>query len=199
MDWTRENVDRLRRMIEVEHKSYREAAIALGTTRSAVAGKATRLAVTNETRSVSPWTDESIERLRALAENGATISEASRALGIKRHTIKRKGGQLGLTFRVGEFRSPDQAKRKAPRSRAERIVYLREKMLEIEPRLPLDEMPLTAISLFDLDDFTCRWPYGERSYKFCGRREANLGAGHPYCPMHEVQSFERVLICEAAE
>lgn len=198
MTWTEEKNAELRTMLE-NKVSFRKLAAHFGVSRSAIAGKAHRLGLSSSLRSVSPWTDERIEQLRALVSNKATLSEATRALGIKRNSVFRKAKQLSLVFRKGEFRTPSPNKRRAPRSRAERIVYLREVSMNAEPMLPLDMTPLTAISLFDLDDSTCRWPFGDRDFKFCGRREASLSAGHPYCPGHELQSINQPFLCEAAE
>jgi hypothetical protein len=45
------------------------------------------------------------------------------------------------------------------------------------------------ITIFDLDQFTCRWPFGERHpYLFCGAPPTRAGAS--YCPLHARLNFK---------
>lgn len=40
-------------------------------------------------------------------------------------------------------------------------------------------------SLLELEENSCRWPVGEprqKGFFFCGRPEADLAHGRPYCP-----------------
>lgn len=83
--------------------------------------------------------------------------------------------------------------RSSPLSRAGLIQHRRAQLIggPIEPLPSEDDYcpPEQRIGLFDLTNETCRWPYGERDYKFCGHDDADLKANIPYCTYHSRMAY----------
>jgi hypothetical protein len=53
--------------------------------------------------------------------------------------------------------------------------------------LPAEAPPEGGITLMQLQNETCRWPFGdprEPSFRYCGCAGANNAAGLPYCDEH---------------
>lgn len=53
------------------------------------------------------------------------------------------------------------------------------------------ESDVARVTLFDLANDHCRWPCGEigaPGFGFCGKPEADLSAGRPYCPAHTARA-----------
>ena len=148
------------------------------------------------------WTDERVELLKKLWQDGLSASQIAGELGgITRNAVIGKVHRLGLS---GRAKSPSSS---APRVRKPRSHMLRvsrpamrgntalalsydlEAELEPEPVelvIPLEQRR----TLTELNEDTCRWPIGDPSspdFYFCGGKPSS---GLPYCAHHSRVAYQ---------
>ncbi len=119
------------------------------------------------------WTDDRIEKLKALWDAGQSASQIAKELGegVTRNAVIGKAHRLGLKSRPSPVKS-DKVKAKAP---ARRTAKKDTKQL---------------ISLLDLTDRMCKWPIGhpgDADFHFCGK---NAEPGMPYCAGHCAEAYQ---------
>ena len=123
------------------------------------------------------WTTEQDCRLRELEEQGLSGYLIGIRLGKTRNAV------IGRSYRLRGYRRRAKAPTmkkipiKTPRRTSAQIVCV-----EAARPVPVDD-GRRLISLLDLTEDTCRWPFGDRgSYLFCGAPRA--GPSPPYCAEH---------------
>ena len=142
------------------------------------------------------WTDERVELLKKLWQDGLSASQIAAELGgITRNAVIGKVHRLGLS---GRAKSPSSS---APRARKPRSHMMRvsrpmsrgnnalalafEMEPEPEPELIENIIPIgQRRTLLELTEATCRWPIGDpkhEDFRFCGKPVA---ASKPYCGDH---------------
>lgn len=118
------------------------------------------------------WTDDRVELLKTLWGAGKTAAEIAKELGegLTRNAVIGKAHRLGLSGRV----TPVQKK--------------------IDKPLPPESKEILAknggISLLELTEKTCRYPYGDpkkEGFHFCGGKSL---AGLPYCAQHAEIAYQ---------
>lgn len=118
------------------------------------------------------WTDERVEQLKTLWGAGRTAAEIAKELGdgLTRNAVIGKAHRLGLSGRI----TPVQKK--------------------IDKPLPPETKQIAAknggISLLELTEKTCRYPYGDpqkSGFHFCG---GNSLPGLPYCSHHAEIAYQ---------
>lgn len=118
------------------------------------------------------WTDERVEQLKTLWGAGKTAAEIAKELGegLTRNAVIGKAHRLGLSGRV----TPIQKK--------------------VDKPLPPENVEIKAknggISLLELTEKTCRYPYGDPQkpgFHFCG---GDALAGLPYCAQHAEMAYQ---------
>lgn len=119
------------------------------------------------------WTDERIEKLKALWDSGQSASQIAKELGegVTRNAVIGKAHRLGLKSRPSPVKS-DKVKAKAPARRATK------------------KDPSKLISLLDLTDRMCKWPIGhpgDPDFHFCGKPAE---PGMPYCAAHCLEAYQ---------
>lgn len=156
------------------------------------------------------WTDERIETLKRLWNDGRSATQCAAELGhgITRNAVIGKIHRLGLTQRAKASRAkaPIAEKTRAPRPRmaeparqptprphAPRVIGAvaptlaprARAMPDVRPQeeamIPLSE----RVTLMELRDAMCRWPIGDPAaagFRFCGAKSP--GGGSPYCGYH---------------
>lgn len=153
------------------------------------------------------WTDERVELLKKLWQEGLSASQIAGKLGgVTRNAVIGKVHRLGLAGRaptsrqkVHRPRRPAAAthKRLAAKPRfaqqgnaAFRALY----QAEAEPYLPQYEeldIPLAERKhIVTLEESHCRWPIGDpqlADFHFCGKHKV---AGLPYCEFHARRAFQ---------
>lgn len=151
------------------------------------------------------WTDERVERLKALWLEGLSASQIAAELGgVTRNAVIGKVHRLGLSGRakpqVQPARTPAAPRPKAQQAtrpsvpRPSRPITIGNVALkaidapEIRPvSVPAaEEGPVVfeRIGILALNDSTCKWPIGDPGrpdFAFCGRRS---DSGIPYCAHH---------------
>lgn len=163
---------------------------------------------------MSSWTDERVDRLKAMHKEGLTASEmATRLGGITRNAVIGKCCRLGLGP-IGGGRASDPMKTRLQRAaeRADRparpprraapppvisvqaAVFGAEKVRPITAAQPrarhVDDTPGTA-TLLTLGAHMCKWPIGDpvlENFTLCGRRQEE--GKPPYCFEHNQVAYQ---------
>jgi GcrA cell cycle regulator len=143
------------------------------------------------------WTDERVELLKKLWQDGLSASQIAAQLGgVTRNAVIGKVHRLGLSGRAKspssgsprprKPRAPGSGLRLRPAYRGNAALLL-DYDLEAEPDLdPLaNVVPMgPRVSILELTETTCRWPIGDpgaQDFAYCG---SQTRASLPYCPYH---------------
>ena len=142
------------------------------------------------------WTDERVELLKKLWQDGLSASQIAKQLGgVTRNAVIGKVHRLGLSGRATPskpqrtvFKAPRPARPvsapSAPRRIAEPVAHAAP-----TPVRYVDEKPGTA-TVLTLGAHMCKWPIGDPSldsFTFCGRRSEENG---PYCHEHATVAYQ---------
>jgi GcrA cell cycle regulator len=153
---------------------------------------------------VLTWSDDRVEQLKKLWENGLSASQIAAELGnVTRNAVIGKVHRLGLS---GRAKSPSSA---APRQRKARpaqhmmrvarpvsrgntaLAHAYEVEMEPDPIAFDNVVPMSQrLTLLELNEATCHWPVGDPSsadFFFCGGKA--LG-GLPYCAHHSRIAYQ---------
>jgi GcrA cell cycle regulator len=120
------------------------------------------------------WSDDRIEALKGLVDQGFTARQIGDDLGVSRNAVIGKVRRSGFSF----FNKQGQVKEK-PRGRTRRY------QTAAPPSRPpgLTALPAESVAspvtFTDLTEVHCRWPVNHMLY--CG---ADRLAGSPYCARH---------------
>ena len=118
------------------------------------------------------WTEERLDKLRALWDKGLSISQIGEELGVTRNAIAGKAHRLGLPKRQSPIASKKAAAEKQP-------------VLEDVQELPLR----LALRKLNWSRSKCAWPSGDpkhTDFNFCGKP---INAGKPYCNDHCIEAY----------
>ena len=135
------------------------------------------------------WTDERVETLKKLWQDGLSASQIAKQLGgVTRNAVIGKVHRLGLSGRAAPSK-PARPVFKAPRpQRPVAQPAAPRRMAEYTPMVAvpqpppvryIDEAPGSA-TVLTLGAHMCKWPIGDPSsdgFTFCGRRQSD----GPYC------------------
>jgi GcrA cell cycle regulator len=143
------------------------------------------------------WTDERVELLKKLWQDGLSASQIAKQLGgVTRNAVIGKVHRLGLSGRAAPTK-PARPIIKAPRPQRPAAApsaprRISEPMASMPtPPAPvryIDEAPGSA-TVLTLGAHMCKWPIGDPSsdnFTFCGRR-ASEG---PYCGEHAQVAYQ---------
>jgi GcrA cell cycle regulator len=146
------------------------------------------------------WTDERVELLKKLWQDGLSASQIAKQLGgVTRNAVIGKVHRLGLSGRAAPskpartvFKAPRPARPvaaapSAPRRIAEPAVATAT-AVQPSPVRYVEEAPGTA-TVLTLGAHMCKWPIGDPAldnFTFCGRRS---GEG-PYCHEHSQVAYQ---------
>jgi GcrA cell cycle regulator len=138
------------------------------------------------------WTDERVELLKKLWQDGLSASQIAKQLGgVTRNAVIGKVHRLGLSGRAAPskpartvFKAPRPARPVAP-SAPRRIAEPHQAPVPVRI---LDEAPGMA-TVLTLGAHMCKWPIGDPAldnFTFCGRR-CDEG---PYCHEHSQVAYQ---------
>lgn len=148
------------------------------------------------------WTEEKIEKLRQMWEQGKTSNEIAKKLGVTKNSIVGKVHRLCLKARPSPIKNKDE--------KAEVVAETLELSVENEEDLSVSEetagldtakeqkekkskKPAHCLKLVELDSHTCRWPIGDPrddDFCFCGRK---VRVGQTYCDEHSMIAYVKAL------
>ena len=144
------------------------------------------------------WTDERVELLKRLWQEGLSASQIAKQLGgVTRNAVIGKVHRLGLSGRATPskpartvFKAPRPARPVAAAPSAPRRIAEPSSPQAPTPVRYIDEAPGTA-TVLTLGAHMCKWPIGDPAmdnFTFCGRRS---GEG-PYCDEHANVAYQPV-------
>lgn len=152
---------------------------------------------------VPGWTDERVERLRRLWEDGLSASQiAAQIGGVSRNAVIGKVHRLGLSGRVKPADAAGAGRRKAAREPEAAAPVEAEAAPVPAPALvfpetvapaPAAACAITAssrVTIMDLRESMCRWPLGDPTspdFHYCGDRSIT---GLPYCTHHAEIAYQ---------
>jgi len=119
------------------------------------------------------WTEDRIDALRKLWDDGLSASQIAKELGegVTRNAVIGKAHRLGLKSRPSPVKTDKEKKKAAPK----KVVKKTDKKL---------------VSLLDLTDRMCKWPLGhpgDDDFHFCGKASE---PGMPYCAGHCAEAYQ---------
>jgi GcrA cell cycle regulator len=148
-----------------------------------------------------PWTEERVEMLKKLWQDGLSASQIAAELGgVTRNAVIGKVHRLGLSGR-GQPTSSIKRQRRThgPATRRTRqavtIGSLALKMdalaeTEFRPRRNVVVPIAKRLTIFALTEHTCKWPIGDpgdEDFHFCGNDSLE---GVPYCEYHAGVAYQ---------
>lgn len=166
------------------------------------APKGIRLFATDERAVMMSWTDERVERLKKLWQEGLSASQIAAELGgVTRNAVIGKVHRLGLSGRGQPTSSMKRQRRvHAPAVRRTRPVALGNLALqtniealaetEFRPRRSVVVPIAKRLKIEALTERTCKWPIGDpgsEDFHFCGHDSLE---GVPYCEYHAGVAYQ---------
>jgi GcrA cell cycle regulator len=154
------------------------------------------------------WTDERVENLKKLWQEGLSASQiAGRLGGVTRNAVIGKVHRLGLSGRATTSRMkslrprrPAAATQKRTQPKTNRFAQQGNSALralyqgDVEPYQPQIEEVVIPLAerkfITTLTESDCRWPIGDPQhddFHFCGKGKVN---GLPYCEFHARRAFQ---------
>lgn len=140
------------------------------------------------------WPPARVDKLRELWAAGYSASEIAGLLGVSRNAVLGKRRRLDLPQRRDARpntrgpRSPRVFLSPEARALAAEQARLRRESLPLIPRELPTPPPSTEFrcDVWALTSTTCRYPYGDGPFTFCGAPVVN---GFPYCQHHREICF----------
>jgi GcrA cell cycle regulator len=148
-----------------------------------------------------PWTDERVERLKKLWQDGLSASQIAAEMGgVTRNAVIGKVHRLGLSGR-GQPTSTIKRQRRAHAPAVRRArqaltignLALKADVLaetELRPRRNVVVPIAKKLTIFALTERTCKWPIGDpgdEGFHFCGHDSLE---GAPYCEYHAGVAYQ---------
>lgn len=134
------------------------------------------------------WTDEQVEELKRLWDDGLSTGEIGKILGMSKNAVVGKAHRLGLVsrpspIRRGEGEKPEPEVKTKPAEK-KKAPPAAEKKKPAKAAKPAAKKDAHLLTVNDLTHDSCRWPIGDpkdADFHFCGKKAV---ADRPYCAEH---------------
>lgn len=137
---------------------------------------------------MSLWSDDRVDKLISLWQEGLSASEVACALGcVTRNAVIGKVHRLGLAGRAGPSRGRRHHQPIASKARA---VTTNEPAIAAVTEDPYLYEDGSLVTLRTIDARMCHWPIGDpasTAFHFCGRASQS---GSPYCEAHTQRAHQ---------
>lgn len=138
------------------------------------------------------WSEEIIATAREAFDRGCSFSLIAREIAERHGVVFSRNAVVGKTGRLGWTRvlkkQPARPARRATKEKTKAPVVARKKnpAFDALPFIPraAEATPL-HLKLLDLKSTSCRWPYGDTDFTFCG---CEIAPDSSYCPAHKALS-----------
>lgn len=133
------------------------------------------------------WTFDRIQILTSGYNNGVSVVEICAQLGggLSRSSVTGKANRLGLVHTNSPMLRRAKSSGVGRRQKLTRIIL----PAPVIPVVSGDGAPTPRnLDLFQLNDRTCRFPYGDTKFRFCGHVPEK---GVPYCGFHSQIAYNR--------
>lgn len=130
------------------------------------------------------WTEEKIEQLAKLWNEGLTTGEIGRIIGMSKNAVVGKAHRLGLEGRPSPIKRDVNPKTKKKTKALDTDTSKKSDAPKTKLKTKED-----LIGLTDLTMHSCRWPIGDpkdKDFHFCGKEAI---AGKPYCGEHVMVAY----------
>lgn len=139
----------------------------------------------------SSWTEERVELLKKLWDEGKTAAQIAETLGgVTRNAVIGKAHRLKLSGRASPIKTSKKVKTNTVAKSGQKIAGQVGRRIKPAPEF-VDKAPSgDGVSLLELRERNCRWPLGDPQhddFKFCGC--ASL-PGIPYCAEHAAIAYQ---------
>ena len=134
------------------------------------------------------WTNEQVEELKRLWDQGLTTGEIGKALGVSKNSVVGKAHRLELNGRP----SPIKRNSEETEAVAETVEKKPEKKKSAKTASAQKTEEKAKKKLFTVNDLTsssCRWPIGDpkdEDFHFCGKEAL---PDKPYCAEHAAIAY----------
>jgi GcrA cell cycle regulator len=126
------------------------------------------------------WSDARIELLKKLHGEGRSAAQTAAEMGyVSRNAVLGKIHRLGLSSAV--FKPPKVKKTKKEFREFPRFRPRRSQLLTKPAKVRCIEVSPRNLSLLDLEENDCRYPFGSGPFTFCGHPKID---GSSYCSNH---------------
>lgn len=144
------------------------------------------------------WTDEMVEGLRQMWDEGLTANEIAKRLGVSKNSIVGKVHRLCLKARPSPIKRKDTAEEDIVESKVEIVPEVEVIEVVEEKAEPIVEKAKKSeksgnVKLVELDSHTCRWPLGDPrddDFCFCGKK---IRLGQTYCDEHSAMAYVKAI------
>jgi len=141
------------------------------------------------------WTTERVALLKNGIAAGLSCAQIAREIGVSRNAVIGKANRLGLS-RVKSATAGQAHRADVPNGTRTRIVASQRTLRAVWAKpesfleaLEAPEASASRCSLFELQQWHCRWPMGDptsENFGFCGCKPAG---DLPYCPAHARMAY----------
>ena len=142
------------------------------------------------------WTDEMVEGLRQMWDEGLTANEIAKRLGVSKNSIVGKVHRLCLKARPSPIKRKDVVEETVVDNVQEVVPETEvvvEKTIEVTVKKNKKSEKNGNIKLVELDSHTCRWPLGDPrddDFCFCGKK---IRLGQTYCDEHSTLDYVKAI------
>ena len=138
------------------------------------------------------WTRERIALLKRLWTDGETATAIAARLRMSRSAVLGKVFRLRLRPAANATAAAARSNTAVPRRRHKTRSPIKHRAEPRAPAAPAAPAVASGKTLFELTNYSCRWPHGQpgtKAFHFCGATGADLEGGRPYCERHARRAY----------